>query len=85
VRIAMGADAGVYGHGHNAVELRHPVEAGMTPLEAITASTRTAAACLVLEGKLGTLEAGKPADLLVDGDPLADIGLQDRQERRSLC
>jgi len=47
----------------------------MTPLEAITASTRTAAACLVLEGKLGTLEAGKPADLLVDGDPLADIGL----------
>ena len=35
-----------------------------------------------MEREIGTLERGKYADLLVvDGDPLADIGILDRQER----
>jgi imidazolonepropionase-like amidohydrolase len=54
--------------------LRLMTEAGMSPMEAIVASTRTAAACLGMEAELGTLEEGKLADLLVfDGDPLQNI------------
>jgi len=82
VRVAMGSDAGAFGHGHNAAELQHLVEAGMTPMEAIVAATRTASECLGLEADIGTLERGKYADLLVvDGDPLADVGLLDDQAR----
>jgi len=80
VKIAMGTDAGGYVHGKNPMELALMVEAGMTPLQAIVASTRTAAECMEMAGEIGTLEAGKLADLLVvDGDPLADVSvLQDR-------
>ncbi len=85
IPVAMGTDAGGYGHGHNAVELGLLVEAGMTPMEAIVASTATAAACLGLEKDIGTIEPGKLADILViDGDPLADIDILDCQERISL-
>ena len=49
-------------------------EAGMTPLEVITASTKNAADVCNLGGELGTLEAGKIADIIIiTGDPLADI------------
>jgi imidazolonepropionase-like amidohydrolase len=80
VPIAMGTDTGVGPHGSNAEELKLMVEAGMTPMEAIVATTRTAAACANLGHLTGTLEPGKRADLLaVNGDPLADIAvLQDR-------
>jgi imidazolonepropionase-like amidohydrolase len=80
VRVAMGTDAGGYVHGCNPMELELMVHAGMTPMQAILASTRTAAECLEMEGELGTLEPGKLADLLiVDGNPLSDITvLQDR-------
>jgi len=80
VRIAMGTDAGVGRHGTNAEELEYLTEIGMTPMEAIVASTSTAAECIHDAGNVGTLEAGKLADLLVvDGDPLDDITiLQDR-------
>jgi imidazolonepropionase-like amidohydrolase len=56
------------------------VEGGMTPMQAIVASTKTASECVHMAGDVGTLECGKYADLLlVDGDPLADISvLQDR-------
>jgi imidazolonepropionase-like amidohydrolase len=85
IPVAMGTDAGGYGHGHNAVELGLLVDAGMSPMEAIVASTATAAACLGLEKDIGTIEPGKLADILViDGHPLADIGILDRQERISL-
>lgn len=81
VPIAMGTDAGAYGHGRNAMELKLMTEAGMTPMEAIVASTRTAAACLGLEATIGTLEPGKFADvLIVDGDPLADIRVLENKE-----
>ena len=50
------------------------VRAGLTPLEAIQASTRNAARSLGVENRFGTIEKGKAADLvLLDADPLADI------------
>ena len=81
IPVAMGTDAGFYGHGRNAMELTLLVEEGLTPMQAIVASTATAAACLGLEREIGTLEPGKLADLLiVEGDPLQDISLLERQE-----
>jgi imidazolonepropionase-like amidohydrolase len=75
VPIAMGTDAGMFGHGDNAYELECMVDAGMSPSQAIVASTKTAAECSELHG-VGTLEVGKLADLLVvDGDPLQDVRL----------
>ena len=74
VRIAMGTDAGVGKHGTNAWELELMTLLGMSPLEAIVATTKTASECIHMAGEVGTLEAGKLADLLVvDGDPLDDI------------
>ena len=75
VKVAMGTDSGVGPHGRNARELALMVEHGdMSPMEAIVASTRTAAELLRLDNLVGTLTAGKVADLvLVDGDPLADL------------
>ena len=61
------------------VELQELVACGLTPMEAIVAATRTNAEAYGKLDELGTLEAGKRADLLVvDGDPLDDIAvLQD--------
>lgn len=78
VRIAMGTDAGTpfNPHGRNAQELRRMVEFGMTPMMAVEAATASAAALLGLEQEIGTIEAGKQADLiLVSGNPLDDIAL----------
>src|SRR5499427_6481503 len=76
VRIAMGTDTGVGPHGTNAEELERMVEGGMTPMQAIVATTRTAAECARIAHLTGTLEVGKRADILaVDGDPLSDIKL----------
>ena len=82
VRIAMGTDTGVGPHGSNAEELQRMVEGGMTPMQAIVATTRSAAECTRIAHLTGTLEVGKRADLLgVDGDPLADIKiLQDKDK-----
>jgi imidazolonepropionase-like amidohydrolase len=85
VRVAMGTDAGGYVHGQNAMELQLLVEAGMSPMEAIVASTKTAAECLEMEKEVGTLEPGKLADLLVvAGDPLKDITLLQQRENLAL-
>lgn len=74
VKIAMGTDAGVMKHGTNLRELGLMADAGMTPMEAIIASTKTAAECLGWEQQVGTLETGKLADLIVvKGNPLEDI------------
>ncbi|WP_424475496.1 amidohydrolase family protein [Oceanobacillus kimchii] len=76
VKIAMGTDAGVMKHGTNLRELGLMTEAGMTPMEAIIASTKTAAECLGWEDKVGTVEEGKLADIIiVNGNPLEDINL----------
>lgn len=77
VRIAMGTDTGpaarfqgYFEHG----ELDLMVESGLTPMQAIVASTRDAADCLDLQG-VGTLEAGNFADFVVyTANPAEDIG-----------
>ncbi|MFD8722631.1 amidohydrolase family protein [Streptomyces sp. NPDC059629] len=74
VRIAMGTDAGACPHGRNLAELGHLVDLGMTPLEAVRAGTRTAAALLGLGDRLGTLEVGRHADLVAtDVDVLRNV------------
>lgn len=77
VRIAMGTDTGVGPHGTNAEELELMVEhGGLTPMQAIVATTATAAACARLDKVTGSVAAGLRADLVaIDGDPLADIKL----------
>ncbi|MDE0057848.1 MAG: amidohydrolase family protein [Defluviicoccus sp.] len=84
VRIAMGTDAGTpYNrHGENAQELAALVSLGMTPMDAIRATTIRGAELLGLSDRLGTVQVGKTADILVvDGDPLADISVLRRPER----
>ncbi len=83
VPIAMGTDAGVpfVRHGDNAVELPLMVRAGLTPMQAIVASTSSAARALGLQEEIGTIEVGKRADLLIlDGNPLQDIDVVTRKE-----
>jgi imidazolonepropionase-like amidohydrolase len=76
VKIAFGTDAGVYPHGQNARELEYMVEAGMPAVEAILAATRNAADLLGQSANLGSLQAGRFADLVaVKGDPTTDIKL----------
>jgi imidazolonepropionase-like amidohydrolase len=73
VKIAMGTDAAVGPHGGNLRELGEMVRCGMTPMQAIVASTRVPAE-LLRRPDLGTLAPGKLADVVaVRGDPLLDI------------
>lgn len=77
VTIICGTDAAMpfVRHGTNAYELEMLVEAGLSPMEAIVSATGAAAKALDFP-EVGTLEAGKFADMLfVDGDPLTDIKL----------
>jgi imidazolonepropionase-like amidohydrolase len=74
VKIGMGTDAAVYPHGLNAHELAVYVSLGMTPLQAIQTATINDADLLGWSDKIGTLEAGKWADIIaVDGDPSRDV------------
>ena len=74
VKIAFGTDAGVFPHGENAREFKRRVDLGQAPMAAIEGATRIAAQALGWEDRVGTLQAGRFADLIaVDGDPLADI------------
>ncbi len=79
VKLATGTDfiGGPFPQGENALELKLLVEKiGMSPKDAIIASTRNGAQAVGLASKLGTLERGKLADLIVvDGDPLNDINV----------
>lgn len=79
VKIAMGTDSGVTPHGQNLRELELMQEGGMTPIETLVATTKTAAELMGLQDELGTLEPGKRADLvLVEGDALDLVKLGDR-------
>ena len=73
VKIAFGTDAGVYKHGSNWLEFVYLHEAGMPVMETIKAATIYAAELLGEKDRLGSIEAGKLADIVaVDGDPLKD-------------
>ena len=74
VKIAFGTDTGVSPHGENAREFVYMVEAGMPAMTAIRSATSVAAEFLGIADRLGTIEAGKLADLIaVEGDPVEDI------------
>jgi len=74
VKIAFGTDAGVFGHGKNAIEFQLMQEAGMPALETIQAATVNAAELLGQSEVLGTIEAGKFADIIaVDENPQDNI------------
>lgn len=74
VQIAAGSDAGVVPHGDNANELIWYVKIGMTEAEALRSATVVNAKLLQKEDDLGTIEAGKYADIIaMDTNPLEDI------------
>ena len=85
VKVVAGTDAGGFVHGDNAREVELLVEKGMSNMQAIQATTGWAAECVGLEHEIGTISAGKFADLLIlDGDPLKDISILRNQDRISL-
>lgn len=74
VKIAFGTDAGVYPHGDNAKQFHYMVKFGMTPAGAIRAATSSAADLIDRARDVGTLEAGKYADLIgVTSNPLDNV------------
>ena len=76
VKVAFGTDAAVYPHGLNAREFAVYVKLGMTPLQAIQTATVNAADLLGWSDRIGSLEAGKFADIIaVNGDPTKDVTL----------
>ena len=82
VKIVMGFDSGP--HGANALELVRLAHAGLTPGETVVAGTSGAAAACGL-GDVGRVAPGQLADLLiVDGDPLVDVGVLADDSRRWL-
>jgi imidazolonepropionase-like amidohydrolase len=81
VKVAMGTDSGVTPHGENLRELVLMAEGGMSAAQAIVATSATAAALMGLQDELGSLEAGKRADLvIVEGDPFDLKTLPERIE-----
>ena len=74
VKMAFGTDAGVYPHGDNARQFFYMAKYGMTPAQAIRAATSSAADLIGRAQSVGTIEAGKYADIIaVNADPLADV------------
>ncbi|MBI2838641.1 MAG: amidohydrolase family protein [Acidobacteria bacterium] len=72
--VVYGTDAAVYPHGDNARQFAYMVRYGLTPLEAIRSATINAADLLGWSDRVGTIEPGLFADLVVvSGDPLVDV------------
>ena len=79
VKIAYGTDAGVFPHGENAKDFRFLVQAGMSPMHAIQCATINAATLIGQQGKMGSITAGRFADLVaVNSDPLQDIAVLEK-------
>ena len=75
VKMAYGTDAGVYPHGDNGKQLAYMVKWGLSPLQAIQASTINNAKLFGMEADIGTLESGKYADIIaITDNPLDDVG-----------
>lgn len=74
VKILFGTDSGVIPHGHNLEELSNLVDIGMSPSEAIASGTIEAAKFINQNDKIGSVEVGKVADLIITSqNPLEDI------------
>ena len=79
VKAAFGTDAGIFPHGWNAKQFAYMVEWGMTSTEAIQAATVNAADLLGWTDRIGSICAGKLADIIaVPTDPLADVTALER-------
>jgi imidazolonepropionase-like amidohydrolase len=82
VKVAMGTDAGVGPHGDNLRELALMTRGGMTAPAVLRSATLEAARLLGVDDDLGTIEAGKLADLVVlGGDPYDFEGIGERVEQ----
>jgi len=84
--VAMGTDfcgSKLLKMGTNALELELLVKyCGFKPMDAIVSATLNGAKACCLEDRLGTIEEGKLADILiVDGDPLKDISILQNVDR----
>ncbi|HTX61877.1 MAG TPA: amidohydrolase family protein, partial [Methanobacterium sp.] len=74
ITMVMGTDCGVVDHGTNLQELELLCDIGMKPMEAVMSGTKVAAERLGWQDKIGTLEAGKLADIVISkADPLSNI------------
>ena len=74
VTIAFGTDTGVSKHGQNAKEFQYMVEAGMPAIEAILSATKNASEALRIDDIVGSIVAGKKADIIAVGSsPIDDI------------
>ncbi|MEQ8302678.1 MAG: amidohydrolase family protein [Cyclobacteriaceae bacterium] len=74
VKIAYGTDSGVYPHGWNAKQLPYMIKYGMTPMQSIQSATIEAARLLKWQDLVGSISAGKYADIIaVMGDKLGDL------------
>jgi len=80
VKVAFGTDAGGFDWKVNpAKEFSSMVKFGMTPAQALRSATATAAELLGMKDSLGTVEAGKLADIVaVPGDPLSDVSVMEK-------
>lgn len=75
VKMAYGTDAGVYPHGDNGKQMKYMVKWGLSPLQAIQASTINNAALFGLENDIGKIKDGYFADIIaVKDNPLENIG-----------
>ena len=76
VKMSFGTDAGVCAYGTSGKQFAFMVQYGMTQMQAIQAATSSAADLLGHSNEIGSIKAGKYADIVaVPGDPLADIRL----------
>jgi imidazolonepropionase-like amidohydrolase len=74
VKVALGSDSGTFPHGLNVREFSAMAALGMTALQVLQAGTLNAAELLGWSDRVGTVEAGKFADLIgIEGDPLSDL------------
>ena len=81
-KIALGTDGGA---GDAMIELSEFVDCGLSPMDAIVAGTRNTADALSILDRVGTIESGKDADLLIIGkNPLDDINVLQDQENIEL-
>jgi len=74
VKMAYGTDAGVYPHGDNGKQMAYMVKWGLSPLQAIQASTINNAKLFGMESQIGSISEGKYADIIATPrNPLDDV------------